>query len=183
MESSKFLSKIDSNILESKNDSNGIFFTKPYLVAYYELNYSTVEPAKKIFYFKKPKPENYPIDLNLGYHTYMKRQYPTVSNLKCCLKYTMSSERQINVANEGKIKVLTGLGTLVSLMERYYRKEHRRYEVNVSRYNGDLYLERDYHTSSYDPRKETGNLLLPKDTYDRQLRRNLFTGKYIRSSR
>lgn len=178
MESSKFLCKIDSNILELKNDSNGLCFTKPYLVAYYEVNYNIVESAKKIFYFKKPKPENYPIDLNLGYNTYIERQFPEVSGLKFCLKYALSLEPKISGADVDKIKVFTGLSTLISLMECYYQKKHIPCKINVIRYNGDLYIEQDYTTSNYEPRKE----IQPKHTYDGQLRKNLFTGKYIGST-
>ncbi|TMW52445.1 hypothetical protein DOY81_002460 [Sarcophaga bullata] len=180
MESSKFLCKIDSNVLESKNYSDGIYFTKPYLVGFYEVNYNTVEVAKKIYYFKKPQPENYPIDLNLGYHTYIEKQFPAVTGLKCCLKYAMSSEPKISVADVDKINVFTGFSTLVSLMECYYQNKNPQCKVSVTRYNGDLYLQRDYITNTYDPIKQNnGNILEPKDTYDSQLRKNLFTAPFL----
>ena len=179
MDSLKYLCKIDPNDLESKKkDSDGVYFTTPRLVAYYEANYDTVEPANKIFYFKKPKPENYPINLNLGYHTFTDRQPSSLSSLKYCLKYVMSPKARISLENVDKIKVFTTQGILKDIMEIYYQNKDDQWLFSVTRYNGNLYMA--YKTMPNE--KNNVSHLAPKYTHSSQFLKNTFTGKYIVNS-
>lgn len=171
MESSKFLCAINEDDFKSRSESEGVYFTKPDLVAYYEKNYDTLEPAKKIFYFKNPNREAYPINLNDGYHRYIGWHSSSLDKktwLNSCLKYEMSSESKVSVENVFKIKIFTLRGTLVDLLEIYYQKKYLKCKVRVTRYNGNLYM---IHAKDYG-----NNKLKPYDTHDDQFRRNVFTG-------
>lgn len=172
MDSFKFLCKIDPNDLESKKDSDGVHFTTPRLVAYYEANYDTVKPANKIFYFKKPKPECYPINLNLGYHTFTDREPSTLSRLNYCLKYAMSPRARISLENVDKIKIFTPQGILKDIMEIYYQNKDEQWQFSITRYNGNLYM-------TYETKDQNSALrLTPKLTHNGQFIKNVFTGKY-----
>ncbi|TMW48253.1 hypothetical protein DOY81_006665 [Sarcophaga bullata] len=154
----EFLCKIDR--LE------GVYFEKPRMVAYYEMNYGQLEEAKKIFYFKEPKLQTYPINLNNGYDTYIRRQNISKSAIDCTLKYVMSSEFKRNSENVKKIKIFTRGGNLAELMHCYYRKKFTDSTIRVSRYNGDLYIGRHVY---YNPKFK------PVLTHHEQFLKNVFT--------
>ncbi|TMW51784.1 hypothetical protein DOY81_003122 [Sarcophaga bullata] len=166
MESPKVLCKIDKDVIRKRGELKGVSFTKRRLVAYYERNYNTVKPAKKIMYFKKPNLRNYPIDLNVGFDTFIRRQSSSApSELECILKYAMSSEDKIyNSDNVDKIKIFTRRGTLATIMCCYYRKE--KFTVRVCRYNGDLYMARVPITFCK---------FRPANTHHEQFLKNVFT--------
>ena len=157
--------------------SEGVHFIKPRLVAYYEKNYEQMEEAKKILYFKEPKPQTYPINLNDGYHTYIRRQYTSLranSAIDCSLKHATSSEFKKSVKNIDKINIFTRGGSLAELMHCYYRKKYADCKMRVSRYNGDLYMVR--HMYFYPEFK-------PVLTHHEQFTKNVFTGCiYIHAS-
>ena len=180
MEISQLLCKVDGNALKSESGSKGVYFKKPRLVAYYERDYDTVEPAKKIFYFKKPKPEAYPINLNLGYHTYTERKSTLpLTALNCCLKYVMSSEYKVSAENVDKVKIFTRRGTLVDLMEIYYQKKYLELRVCVTRYNGNLYMVREKDSASGNSISKEQDFVIniePRHTHDSQFLKNVFTG-------
>ena len=180
MEISQFLCKVDGNVLKSKCESKSVYFKKPRLVAYYEKNYDTVEPAKKIFYFKKPKSEAYPMNLNLGYHTYTERKSTLpLTSLNCCLKYVMSSESKVSAENVDKVKIFTRRGTLVDLMEIYYQKKYLELRVRVTRYNGNLYMVREKDIASGNSvlkEQDVAIKIEPRHTHDSQFLKNVFAG-------
>ena len=168
MESPKVLYKIDKDAIRKRSELKGVSFTKRRLVAYYDVNYNTVKPAKKILYFKKPKLRNYPINLNAGFDTFIRRQSSFQRiELDYVLKYIMSSEDKIyNSDSIDKIKIFTRRGTLASIMGYYYCKE--KLTVRVCRYNGDLYMVR--------VPNELCNFR-PANTHHEQFLKNVFTGK------
>lgn len=180
MESSKFLCKIDPHDVKLKSGKQSVYFKQPRLVAYYEKDYDSVEPGEKIFYFKRPEPQKYPIDLNLGYDTFTEKKESQYVSLSCCLKYIMTPESEINFENIDKIKIFTRRRCLVDLMEIYYQKRYLSLKIHVTRYNEDLYISREKDSeivnSVLNPTNEGINLE-PRHTHDGQFLKNVFTGK------
>ena len=144
MESSKkFLFKFDRNVLKDKDELKGVVFNEPRLIDYKEVNYNVYKHGNKILYFKKPKPYNYPIDLNRGFCTYtddVSFEY----GLNATLQYVMSSSSSSETedTNVGKIKIFTQRGILMDIMRNLCPRrgdtDHRVFQV--TRYNGDLYM-------------------------------------------
>ena len=168
MESPKILYKIDKDALRKRSELKGVSFTKRRLVEYYDVNYNTVNPSKRILYFKKPKLRNYPINLNAGFDTFIRRQSSFEPiEFKYVLKYAMSSEDKIyNSDNVDKIKIFTRRGTLGAIMCSYYYKE--KFAVRVCRYNGNLYMIRVPNTFCN---------FRPANTHHGQFLKNVFAGK------
>ncbi|TMW45574.1 hypothetical protein DOY81_009348 [Sarcophaga bullata] len=171
--SKKVLFKCDRNGLKENDELNGVVFNEPRLVAFKEESYDILKPAKKIFYFKEPKPHRYPIDLNLGYCTYTEKLPPF--GLNATLQYVMSSsgsEDAKKIAeNVDKIKIFTRRGNLIGLMENFYPQRYRKCRAfRVTRYNEDLYMtaKRD---NNEDPVK-------PYNSHDGQFLKNVFTESF-----
>lgn len=168
MESPKILCKIDKNVIRKRSELKGVSLTKPRLVAYYSKDYNILKPTKNVLYFKKPNFKNYPIDLNDGFDTFIRRQCPLKQNeLSSVLQYAMSSRDEIyNFENVDKIKIFTRSGTLANIMFSYYSKE--KCTVRVYRYNGDIYM---IHHKAISSKFKKAN------THHEQLLKNVFTGE------
>ncbi|XP_065361444.1 decapping nuclease DXO homolog [Calliphora vicina] len=147
-----------------------VYFTIPRLVAYYDYNYNKITPAKRIKFFKSPTSDQYPIDLNAGFETCIRRKSDMYSlAIDLSLKYDMTSASECDGLDSiEKIKVITRRGTLVHIMESYYIKTYDKLTIRVSRYNGNLYMLME---ELYDPL----NILKPVNTHHGQLEKLLFT--------
>ena len=173
MESLKVLFEIDKEDLELESDLETVYFTKPCLIGYYEKKHDILEPAKKIYYFRNPTSEDYPINLNTH-----KSKFTCVDVLQPKLRYAMSSPIfEKNDKNRNKIKIFTSEWCLNRVMSSYYHEIREPQTIRVSRYNSDLYIlfgdEEYYSELEYD--KEWQQLL--ERCYE--LRNNLFTGKFV----
>ncbi|KAI8117579.1 Decapping nuclease DXO like protein [Lucilia cuprina] len=155
----------------NKYKEKSVFFSKPKLVAYYDYNHGKITTAKRMKYFQNLKSNNYPIDLENGFATYIRRDSVMYSrNIDLCLKYVMSLASECdNVENIEKTKVITRRGTLVDIMQSsysgYYSEE---LIIRVSRYNGHIYM-------ILDKKDESTTELRPKDTHHSRLEKLLFT--------
>ncbi|TMW52460.1 hypothetical protein DOY81_002475 [Sarcophaga bullata] len=135
MKSSVVLFKIDEKALESKSELDAVYFTKPRLVAYcYKRKYN----VKSMNYFKRPKPQDYPINLNAPKSNKLK--FIRDEDLQPVLKYAMSPMFTRNFENLEKIKIFIPRWCLRNIMSCYYRKKRTQETIRVSRYNNDLYM-------------------------------------------
>ena len=174
MESSKVLFEIDGRVLESKSELEAVYFTKPRLVAYYEDEHGVFKPAKKIYYFRNPTPEDYPINLNNPKNNALVFTYPTVLERES--KYAMSSMFKKDVGNLEKMKIYTTTGTLTKVMYCYYDTSRGQQKFRVSRYNSDLYIffgNKDFY-SEVEHNEKQQQLFRRSDEI-----RNLFKGKFV----
>ncbi|XP_037816076.1 decapping nuclease DXO homolog [Lucilia sericata] len=162
----KFSYKITPQTLKQYEKMN-VYFTIPRLVAYYEYNHGKITPAKRIMYYRNPTPRQYPIDLNAGFETYIRRKSSIRSQyIELLLKYEMKCNGECRDVE--KTKVITRRGTLVHIMESYYNKQYDKLSIRVSRYNGNIYMVREELDDSLSELK-------PCNTHHIQLEKFLFT--------
>lgn len=153
-----------------KYEENGVYFTKPRLVAFYDYNNGKISKAQRINYYKNLTDKQYPLDLNVDLSSFIPRDSQMYSiNINMPLKYYMSAFGQI-IEDIEKTKVITRLGALRSIMESYYNPMEDNLIVYASRYNGNLYLIQEKYEDSMEKLK-------PSHTHDTRLKQLLFSGK------